>query len=566
VLVIGLDGATFDLIRPWAAQGKLPHLKRLMDEGTWSPLESTLPPMTSPAWPSFATGKFPSKHGVFDFVSAKQGNFNIVNATAVDAAPLWDLLSAQGRQVGVINVPVTYPPHPVNGFLISGLLSPAKAQVTYPDDLLQPYRGLHAQDAEPYRVMPSVQYKPGNEEAFIADLEALIQTRTTYAVRLMQDRPWDFMMVHILSTDLAQHALWRHMDPDHPQHEPGNPYQDGIQRIYQKADETVGALLEQVDDETTVIVMSDHGFGPLHGVVNLNVLLWRAGLLRFKRTPLAQLRAFTFRHGLTPSAAYRWLARLGLQNIVARVSKSARNAVFDKFLSFSDVDWERTRAYSLGHMGQIYVNGRGGHPGSQATSSEPGASGRGAPGREDGASDKEQGYNQVLDALSTLTTPDGRPMLDLAIRQSALPPGPHRDEGPDLHVILDGYRYVSCPLFATDGNVISRQIRGDSGSHRLHGILIAAGPQIRPGAALDEPRIVDLAPTVLHLMGCPVPEDMDGRVLAEALAGEARAGEGLEPALAQAAEAVATEQDVYVLSPDEEAEIEARLKGLGYLG
>ena len=90
-----------------------------------------------------------------------------------------------------------------------------------------------------------------------------------------------------------------------------------------------------------MIVMSDHGFGPLHGVVNLNVLLWQAGLLRFKRTLLAQLRAFTFRHGLTPSTAYRWLARLGLQNIVARVSKSKRNAMFDKFLSFSDVDWER---------------------------------------------------------------------------------------------------------------------------------------------------------------------------------------------------------------------------------
>jgi predicted AlkP superfamily phosphohydrolase/phosphomutase len=291
-------------------------------------------------------------------------------------------------------------------------------------------------------------------------------------------------------------------------------------------------------------------------VVNLNVLLWRAGLLRFKRTLLAQLRAFTFRHGLNPSTAYRWLARLGLQNIVARVSKSARNAVFDKFLSFNDVDWDRTLAYSLGHMGQIYVNGTGGHPGS-----------RSKPARRDDAhrSDKEQGYTEVLDALSTLNTPDGRPMLDLAIRQSALPSGPHQDEGPDLHVILDSYRYISCPLFATDGNVISRQIRGDSGSHRLHGILIAAGPQIQPSAVLEKPRIVDLAPTVLHVMGCPVPEDMDGRVLAEALAGEGPA------APAQAAEHTlsgqdAPEQQVFALSQDEEAEIEARLKGLGYLG
>lgn len=556
VLIIGLDGATLDLIRPWAEEDKLPHLRRLMESGTWAPLESTLPPMTSPAWPSFATGKYPGKHGVFDFVSAKQGSFNIVNATAVDAAPLWDLLSAHGKQVGVINVPVTYPPHPVNGFMISGLLSPAKAKVTYPDDLLTPYR----HEAQPYRVMPLVQYKPGNEDAFIQDLEALIETRTAYAVRLMQDRPWDFAMVHFLATDLVQHALWRHMDPDHPQHEPGNPYQDAIQRIYQKADAAVGALLEQVDDETTVIIMSDHGFGPLHGVVNLNVLLWRAGLLCFKRTLLAQLRAFTFRHGLTPSAAYRWLARLGLQNVVARVSKSARNAVFDKFLSFNDVDWKRTVAYSLGHMGQIYVNGQSAHPGfgpngdTQDAGSEAGR-------KDDQAYPKERQYNRVIDALSTLTTPDGHPMLDLVIRQSALPPGPHRDEGPDLHLILDGYRYVSCPLFATDSSVISRQIRGDSGSHRMHGVLIASGPPIQRGSLLNQPRIVDLAPTVLHLMGCPVPQDMDGRVLAEALTDELR-----EMAPAQAPELSIPANKSYTLSQDEEAEIEARLKGLGYLG
>ena len=139
VFVIGLDGATFDLILPWAAQGLLPTLDRLIKGGAWSPLESTIPPMTSPAWPSFATGKYPSKHGVFDFVSAHNGTFNVVNATAVDARSLWDILSAHGKRVGVVNVPVTYPPRPVNGFLISGLLSPSAQGITYPADLLDRY-------------------------------------------------------------------------------------------------------------------------------------------------------------------------------------------------------------------------------------------------------------------------------------------------------------------------------------------------------------------------------------------------------------------------------------------
>ena len=243
LLIVGLDGATFDLIAPWAEQGKLPALQRLMNGGTWGALESTVPPMTSPAWPTFATGKFPAKHGVFDFVSARSGTFNVVNATAVDARSLWDILSAHEKRVGVMNVPVTYPPHEVSGFLISGLLSPAAAKVTYPEGLLAPYEDDLGQR---YRVMPSIQYKPGRENEFLRDLEDLVEQRARFASRLMRDEPWDFMMVHFLSTDLAQHALWRHMDPNHPRYEPGNPHQDAILRVFQRVDVALGKLLSQI--------------------------------------------------------------------------------------------------------------------------------------------------------------------------------------------------------------------------------------------------------------------------------------------------------------------------------
>lgn len=557
VFVIGLDGATFDLILPWAAQGWLPTLDRLIQGGAWTPLESTIPPMTSPAWPSFATGKYPSKHGVFDFVSAHNGTFNVINATAVDARPLWDILSSYGKRVGVVNVPVTYPPRPVNGFLISGLLSPSAQQITYPPDLLQRYADATGDGMSPsrtmprYRVIPSIQYKPGNEEAFCRDLESLVDMRAAYAARLMEDQPWDFMMVHFLATDLAQHSLWRYMDASHPQHEPGSPFQDAIRRVYQRADAAIGALLERLDDDTTVIVMSDHGFGPLYGVVNLNILFWREGLLHFKRSPLARLRAFAFLHGLTPALAYRWLARLGLQNVLSRVSKSTRNAAFNKFLSFDDVDWSRTIAYSLGHMGQIYLNIKG--------REKHGIVERN--GRAGSALGYERSIERVVQALRTLTTPDGRPMLDRVIYQPHLSPGEHQDQGPDLHVVLDGYRYISCPLFANDGHVISRQIRGDSGSHRSHGVLIAYGPHIRPGAAIQQAQIVDLAPTVLALLGCPVPGDMDGRVLSEVLSDIA-----LQPIDAHALPTMADPRELYVLTEDEDAELQARLKGFGYLG
>ena len=554
--MIGLDGATFDLIQPWAAQGKLPTLDRLMREGVWGPLESTIPPMTSPAWPSFATAKYPSKHGVFDFVSAHNGTFNVINATAIDARPLWDLLSDQGKRVGVINVPVTYPPRPVNGIMITGLLSPSSQQITYPADLLRGYESAPTGGLPHYRVIPSIQYKPGNESAFVRDLESLVDERATYASRLMSDHLWDFFMVHFLATDLAQHALWRYMDVRHPQHEPGSPFRDAILGVYQRADRAIGRLLDQLDGDTTVIVMSDHGFGPLHGVVNLNMLLWREGLLSFRRSPLARLRAFTFRHGLTPALAYAWLARLGLQNVVSRVSKSTRNAVFNKFLSFDDIDWSRTIAYSLGHMGQIYLNVKGREPHGIV---EPKATiGRTQIGT---GYTYQESCERVIDALRTLSTPDGRPMLDRVIYQSALSPGEHQDEGPDLHVVLDGYRYISCPLFATDGNIISKQIRGDSGSHRTHGVFIARGPHIRTGAQVSGARIVDLAPTILTLLGCPVSGDMDGRVLTEVLLDRV----AQVPILASTAPAT-EERARHDLSDDEEAELQTRLKGFGYLG
>ena len=551
VFIVGLDGATFDLIRPWAEEGKLPTLRRLMDEGAWGPLESTIPPMTSPAWPSFATGKYPGKHGVFDFVSAHSGTFNIVNATSLDALPLWDILSDLGKRVNVLNVPVTYPPHPLNGIMVTCLLSPSTGRITSPDDLLDRYENQLGPEMPRYRVMPSIQYKPGHEEAFLHDLESLIDTRAKYASRFMRDFPWDFMMIHFLAADLAQHSLWQHMDPAHPRHKEGNPFQNAIQRIYQRVDLSLGKLLSQLGDDTTVIVMSDHGFGALHGVVNLNILLLEKGLLHLKRDPLTQLRAFMFRHGLTPANAYQLLSRLNLQNIVSRVSKSTRNAVFNRFLSFDDIDWSRTVAYSLGHMGQIYINVKG--------RERHGIVERN--GETERAPQYEHVCEQVISALNSLVTTDGRSMVDKVIRKETISFGKHADEGPDLHVVLDGYRYISCPLFATDGNVLSKQIRGDSGCHRSHGIFIAHGPLIRAGHIANT-RIVDLAPTTLELMGCALPGDMDGRVLADIFK-DPRID---VPPLQAEPVALPTRQGRYALTEDEEAELETRLKGLGYLG
>ena len=541
VLVIGIDGATFDLIHPWAKEGHLPNLARLMSEGTHGLLESTLPPVTSPAWPTFATGKNPGKHGVFDFIRPLGGRFELVNASSLRAQTLWEILSRAGCTVGTMNVPVTYPPKPVNGFLIGGMLSPMAGSFTYPGDLLDQYQD----QLRPYRIAPNIQYKEGNEDAFTADLLDLVDRRGQYALRLMEDYPHDFLMFHFQATDVLQHALWKVVDPSHPRHDPEYAARvaPAFRRVYGRIDQTIGQMLDRLGEETIVIVMSDHGFGSLHYTVNVNLFLLDQGLLKLKRGAWTRLKTGLFRAGLTPASMWHLIEHAGLQNYVWQVSKSTRNKVVSKFLSFDDVDWSRTVAYSIGHVGQIYINLQGREPRGIV---EPGA-------------EYEAVRRDVIDKLGGLRHPEtGEPLVDEIIPGDEVVHGPYASRSADLHLVLDGYQAIAFPLFAADRRIVTRQIRGDSGCHRRHGVLIAWGHGIRAGEKITGARIMDLSPTILHLMGRPVPSDMDGRVLASALTFDrAVEYESVEKTRAEAEEG---------LSAEESAEVEERLRSLGYLG
>lgn len=535
LLIVGFDGATFDLIRPWAAEGYLPNLARLMTEGVSADLASTLPPVTSPAWPTFMTGVNPGKHGVFDFIQPRGEGFTLVNSTRIRQPTLWQRLSEHGYRVGVLNVPVTYPPQPVNGFLVTDILSPRNATISYPADLIDRYTA----DLGHYRVAPDIQYKPGNEAAFIADIYDLIHAHGRWALKLMSAEPVDVLMVHFIAMDIAKHALWRFMDHTHARYEP-SPYEHAIRDGYALVDDYIGQLIARLPSGSTTIVMSDHGFGPLRNMVNLNVFFMQKGLLKLKPDAMTRLKAWAFRNGITPATAYQWVSRLGFQNTVARVSKKARNDIVGKFLSFDSVDWSRTIAYSMGHVGQVYLNRVGREP----------------HGIVDDAS-YEQRLSEVRDALADLRDDGGRPILTNLIRGRDAYHGPYAELGPDLHLELDHYAMIACPLFATEGKVMTNQIRGDSGCHRREGIFIAQGTGVRAGTALPEADIVDLAPTILHLLGEPVPRILDGRVLTEALADPA-------PVRFQEDEetVVAAEQG---FDAAEAEQIEERLRGLGYL-
>ena len=536
LLIIGIDGATFDLIHPWAAAGHLPHLNSLLQGGVHAELASTLPPVTSPAWPTFMTGCNPGKHGVFDFIQPQGADFSLVNSTKIQQPTIWQRLSRAGYQVGALNVPVTYPPRPLDGFMVSGILSPRDGQICYPADLISRYR----KRLGAYRVAPDVQYKAGIENKYVEDMYDLIRSQGDWALALMDGEEWDVLMVHFIALDVMMHALWRFMDENHPRHEPG-PFQHAIRDGYKLVDQYIGRMLEQLPEEATVLVMSDHGFGPLQQIVNLNVFLMEKGLLRLKRDALTRLKALAFRLGMTPARVYHMVETMGLQNLATRVSKNTRNQVVGKFLSFDSVDWSRTVAYSMGHVGQIYLNVAGREPQGIVTEA-----------------DYDERRREVIDALGELRDDDGRPLVSKIIAREETYHGPYSQLGPDLHVVLDDYNMIAFPLFATNNQIVTDQIRGDSGCHRREGIFIAHGPGIRQSEQLADASILDLAPTIMALLGEPVPQIMDGRVL--------------ERIFKEKPEILYSEEDAFTsdtegqaLDDEETAQVEERLRSLGYL-
>ena len=542
VLILGVDGGAHPLVTRWAAEGKLPAFRRLIDSGVSGILESTHPPVTSPAWPCFMTGKNPGKHGVFDFITRDGRDVGLVSSHSIESRTLWELLSEKGKRVGVVDIPVTHPPKPVNGFLISDALL-AGRPASFPADVLARCEAKLG----PYRIFAET--PEADRLGFAEESIALMQRMETFLNHFLEEEDPDFLAVRLGATDAIQHFYWRDMDPSHPLHDPAEAERLGhlILHSYQAVDGILGRMLERLGPEWTVLVMSDHGFGPLLGSVNLNMFLLREGFLHLKRDALTRLKLALFRSGFSPSRVYRTVARLGAERLAKKAGRRTRNKVIGKFLSFDDVDWTRTRAYSLGHMGQIYVNVKGREPG-------------GIVEREDYEAVREE----VARALGKLENPrTGGKLVDRVIRREEVFAGPHLDAAPDLLVVMDDFRYIAFPLFASEAAVITSNIRQNvSGSHRMEGILLARGANIRSGATVSGAKLIDLAPTVLHLMGLPVPDDMDGRVLDELFVRGSGEGRRVEFEAA----AAAGPGEGYAMDADETAEVEERLRQLGYLG
>ena len=550
VLIIGLDGATLDLIEPWAQAGHLPGLSALMKAGGYSRLRSIMPVVSAGAWVTFMTGTNPGKHGVFDFVYREAGTYRLrpVTHPQTSVPSLWKLLSDQGKRVGIINVPMTYPPEEVNGFLVSGLGTPNFKEFTYPVEL---GRRL-LQDG--YQVNRKMYYAGDREDAFLAETYEIIQGISRAALTLMEESEWDLFTVVFRDTDDIAHAFWRYMDPTHPKFEPGSRFAEAILGLYRRLDSCVGELVEASGPQTTVFIVSDHGFGPLYKDVYLNEWLRQAGYLTARR-PASQRHVLS-RLGITRERSSRIMRKLGLGRLERRIKDRIGDRIEllprDTWPDFSEgIDWPSTRAYSYGYQGQIYVNLAGREP-----------QGTVQPGEEYAALREE-----ICQALARLVDPaDGKPVVDSLYRREELYNGPAINVAPDIVVSMRGLAYITrlgYELSNQPGEIFSDSRVRETGGHRLEGTLIGAGPTINPDIAdLPPAWLGDIAPTVLHVLGCPVPEWMDGKVLSSWLVPEFAS----RPVTPLRAPSPGTIPGQSVLTTEEEQEIMERLKDLGYLG
>jgi predicted AlkP superfamily phosphohydrolase/phosphomutase len=270
VFVLGLDGATFDLIDPWIEQGYLPHLKAFMDSGAYGTLNSVIPPMSPPAWSSAITGVNPGKHAMYDWYRRLPNSRSLVSETSrsLRTKAVWTLLSEAGRPVGVINVPLTDPPTKVDGFMISGMPHTEVTGYTEPPELQATLDG--------YMIDRMGDHLGENNAVELLDkFMRTYRERLKVTLRLMQEKPWDLFWVVFTATDRIQHYYWKFMDENHPKYEPdADPMlKNAIFNLWVEIDEGIGKILEVMPEDATVIVMSDHGFGPIYKEVRLHNLV-----------------------------------------------------------------------------------------------------------------------------------------------------------------------------------------------------------------------------------------------------------------------------------------------------
>lgn len=467
VLVIGLDGATFNVLNPLMKEGKLPNIKKLVQNGVHGILRSSIPPATFPAWKCYSTGMKPPKLGGYYFLSFSEGKLRNPH---LNVKEIWDYLSERNFRVCVINTPTTYPAKPVNGYMVSGY--PILGEnYTYPPEFKNTLSKFN------YKTKPS--FVPHTElttkenvEKEVEEIRKIIESRFDLAEYMIDQEDFDFFQLTIFYCDAIQHFFW---EDTHV-----------LSGIWELIDKRIGDLLMRINKDTIVFIVSDHGFcSRKNGILYLNKWLEEKGYLKFKKKNYILLSL-----NLRPVISF--LEKTKLIKIVRMVipqtyRKNLPNVRGEISFDEDIIDWNESLAVMFGQG--IYINRKK-------------------------VDDYDRFLNRLREEIKNIQTPMGDTFFeDVGKPEDVYGIDEIPDGFPDLILLPKPGYFVSPAMASKIWN--TSKLRGRESIHDMNGVFIAYGKDIKRGCKIQDAEIYDIAPTILHIFDIPIPRYMDGRVLKE---------------------------------------------------
>ena len=467
VCVIGLDCAAPELIfQRWT--DALPTLRRVIETGVWGELESAIPPITVPAWMCMMTGRDPGTLGIYGFRNRRDHSYDglaFASSRLVREPTVWDVLAEQGRQTIALGVPLTYPPKPMRGLLVSDFLAPdTNSDYTYPPELKNEIRDVVGE-----YLFDTREFRTENKAQLLKDIYAMTTQRFQLARHLITTKPWDLFVMVEMGPDRIHHAFWRYFDPQHPLYVPGNEFENAIREYYVALDAHLGELIHALDADTRLLIVSDHGAKRMDGGLCFNEWLRQEGYLTLKSEPT----------GVT------------------------------KF-SPELVDWTRTRAWGDGgYYGRLFLNVAGREPQGIVSSREV-----------------EALKSELTAKLEALSDANGKPLGNRVFRPDAIYTE-SRNVPPDLIVYFGDLHWRSVGSVGHGAIWTHENDTGpDDANHAQHGVFLMADKRdldlsapvfgqttrqanYRPGLSL-----YDVAPTILEAFGIAPPPGMGRAAIA----------------------------------------------------
>jgi predicted AlkP superfamily phosphohydrolase/phosphomutase len=465
VLVIGLDGIPSDLLFNDLLED-LPNIKTMADNGLFATLESCHPPITVPAWMVMMTSKSPGELGIYGWRHRKGFSYNegwIASSLSIKEPRVWDLLAKEGKKVCLIGIPPSYPPTEVNGSLISCSLTPKNSKsFTYPPQLASEVENIVGGN-----YLFDIPFRIEDRNEALNKLYEMTDKRFKVINHLLKKEQCDYFMFVEIGFDRLHHMFWKYYDTTHPKYEPNNKYRQVIPEYYKYVDGKIGEILSTLEDDTYVLLVSDHGTASMKGAFCINEWLINEGYLKLKKYP---------------------------------------NSITD--LDNSEVDWDNTTAWGWGgYYARIFFNVKG---------------------RESNGKIPMDKFHTVREKLKmkllTIEGPQGQKFNNKVFRPEDLYIESNGSK-PDLIVYLDNLSWRSAGTVGHNTLYLSENDVGpDDSVHWMDGVFVLYKKNGRVnhtnysngyGTKLNNLSIYDVAPTILEIMNSPIPKNMQGKVAEE---------------------------------------------------